>query len=297
MQELVFPDLPFFDKTKVDSCKEAEDYRPIFFEIYKHVGIICSLISCINKKSPGIKNISNAHYGLLTGLLNRCSRLMLANVSLSCNGKFGETTAILDRCIQESAINVRWLCKYEKENSFERFLISGLKSDIELEKNIKQKIKSRDGKILEIEKRMLESINRGIYLSGIDRKDFESFPRLPTFETRIKNLDYENDELPYTVIQRLGSHHVHGTWTSLLTHYLDEDNGELHPNDNLVSIHVNQFISVSLEVLEMLKDFINFITNENDISDYYLKELTKIREYLDSYRIEVRGNDFEEIKA
>ena len=134
-----------------------------------------------------------------------------------------------------------------------------------------------------------------IILSEIDRDAIESYPRLPTFETRIKNLHNENDELSYTVIQRLGSHHVHGTWTSLLTHYLDEKDGELFPKDNIVSIHVNQFISVSLEVLEMLKDYINFITTENSISDFYLSKLDKIRDFLDSYRIEVRGNDFNEI--
>lgn len=295
MIELEFPKLPIFMEAKIAACQKSQDFRPIFFEIYKHIGIVCSMISCINKNSPGIRILSNAHLGVVTGLLNRCSRLMLANAVISCEGKYGETTVILDRCIQESAINVRWLCKYEKEYSFERFIVSGLKSDLELEKNIKQKIEDRNGKILEIEKRMLESINQCIVLSEIDRDKIESYPRLPTFETRIKNIHNENDELAYTVIQRLGSHHIHGTWTSLLMHYLDEKDGELFPKDNIVSIHVNQFISVSLEVLEMLKDFINFIAIEKSISDFYLSELDKIRIFLDNYRIQVRGNDYNEL--
>jgi hypothetical protein len=297
MEELKFPKLPSFTNAKIEDCRKYDDFRPIFFEIYKHIGIVCSLISCIDNNSPGLKKLTRARHGVLVGLLNRCSRLMLANAVLSSEQKFGETTVIIDRCIQESATNVRWICRYENDSSFERFLISGLKNDLELEKNIKEKIKERNGKVLEIEKRMLESIDRGIHLSEIDRKDFDNYKRFPTFETRLKDIEHISEDLSHTVIQRLGSHHVHGTWTSLLTHYLDDNDGELNPRDNLVSIHVNQFISVSLEVLEMLKDYIRYISLIESISEYYLKELNKIRDLLDTYRMEIRGNDFDVIKA
>lgn len=295
MEELVFPNLPCFSKSKIEDCRNHEDFRPIFFEIYKHIAIVCSLISCIDRDSPGIKKLSKAKHGVLVGLLNRCSRLILANVVLSSEQKLGETTTIIDRCIQESAINVRWICKYENDNSFERFLINGLKKDLALEKNINEKIKERNGEVLEIEKRMLASIDRCINLAEIKRKDFDNYKRFPTFETRLNNLEHNNDDLSYIVTQRIGSHHVHGTWTSLLTHYLDEINGDFTARDNLVSIHVNQFISVSLEVLEMLKDYIKYISLKQSFSEDYLNELENIRDLLDTYRLEIRGKDFDVI--
>lgn len=297
MEELKLPEIPTFSKTKIENCRETNDFRPIFFEIYKDIGIVCSMISCIEKNSPGVCQISNANYGVLIGLINRCSRLMLANAVLSSEGKFGETTKIIDRCILETAINVRWICKYSKNNSFERFLVSSLRADLELEKNIQEKIDNRKGKILEIEKRMLESINRCIKLSEIDKDNISEFQRFPTFETRIQQIDDERDDLPYTVVQRIGSHHIHGTWTSLLTDYLEEEDGVLYPRDNKVSIHENQFISISLEILEMLKDFIIFISNEESLKNNYLSKFNERRKLLDSFRIEVLGNDFDELNT
>ena len=297
MEELKFPEIRTFSKSKINSCRQLKDFRPIFFEIYKHIGIICNLISCIDRKSPGLNKISKSHYGILIGLMNRCSRLMLANAILSSEGKFGETTTIIDRCILESAINVRWICKYSKEHSFERYLASSFKADLELEKNIQENIETREGKTLEIENRMLDSINRCINLSELNRNNFCDYPKFPTFETRIKQVHNENDNLSYTVVQRIGSHHIHGTWTSLLTHYLDEEDGEFYPRDHTVPIHVNQFVSISLEVLEMLKEFITFISNDGNLTNFYLTQIEDRRKFLDSFRIEILGNDFDEINA
>jgi hypothetical protein len=60
----------------------------------------------------------------------------------------------------------------------------------------------------------------------------------------IEGLGY--DRLFYVVGQRIGSHHVHGTWSSLLFHYLEEQEGEelfsFVPRGHDCSTHINQFM-------------------------------------------------------
>ena len=291
MKELEFPNIPVFENDIVEKCRQTKNYKPIFFKLYKHVGIICNLFSCIVADTDAVRGINQKHFEVLVGLLNRCSRLMLANTVLSHEGKFGETTAIIDRCIVESAINVIWLCKKNDNESFERYLADGLKSDIELESKVLENIKARDGKVLVIEERMIKSIDRCVNLSGLQKDKILQIQRLPNMATRFNDIGFGS--LAYTSIQRMGSHHVHGTWSSLLFHYLEEENGKLLPKDHPISTNVIQFINIPLVILDALENFINFIIIEEDIAEPYLYELNKVRKTFDVYRIEESGNDFE----
>lgn len=291
MKELEFPNIPVFENDTVEKCRQTKDYKPIFFELYKHVGIICYLFSCIVPDTNAVRNIHKQHFETLIGLLNRCSRLMLANTVLSHDGKFGETTAIIDRCIVESAINVIWLCKKNDNESFERYLADGLKSDLELESKVLENINARDGKVLVIEERMLNSIDRCVNLSGLQKDKIHQIRKFPNMVTRLDDIGFGS--LAYTSIQRMGSHHVHGTWSSLLFHYLKEENGKLLPQDHPISTDVIQFINIPLVILDALKNFIDFIIIDKEVGNPYVSELYKIREILDEYRIEEAGNDFE----
>ena len=74
--------------------------------------------------------------------------------------------------------------------------------------------------------------------------------------------------LEYVVGQRIGSHHVHGTWVSLLHHYLEEnETGTLVPRDHNCYTHVNQYVSVPLIVLDALSSFAEFVFPEGEERD------------------------------
>ena len=92
------PTPPKFTDEEMLACREFGDFCPILFEWYKFVGALCNFFASIQQDSPAVKSIEPLHYAGLIGSLNRCSRLMLANVALSHEGLFGETTAIIDRC-------------------------------------------------------------------------------------------------------------------------------------------------------------------------------------------------------
>ena len=110
MDQIEIPTPPSFTEEELTKCRKSGDFCPILYEWYKFVGALCSFVSCIQLASDSVSPIKPLYYSVLTGYLNRCSRLMLANVALSQNGLFGETTAIIDRCIFETATKITWLC-------------------------------------------------------------------------------------------------------------------------------------------------------------------------------------------
>jgi hypothetical protein len=149
----MFPDPPKFSQEEKKKWITEEDYAAYFFEWYKFVSSLALVMAFIKPDSPAYKNVTPLHYYVLIGLLNRCSRLMLANVALSHEGKFGESTSILDRCISESAIKIIWLCVNPSDAKFAQYLADGLKTEIEFKDHILSEVSKNDGKILPIERK------------------------------------------------------------------------------------------------------------------------------------------------
>lgn len=258
VKKMQIPDPPKFSNEQIMKCRDSGDFMPMLFEWYKFVGQLCIFGASIQSESPAIRDFSPVQYSVLTGLLNRCSRLMLANTALSHNGRFGETTALLDRCIFESCVKVMWLCRKGTEDAFNRYLADGLKTEVELSAELRANIVAREeGRILVIEQRMLKSIDRHMALAGMTADEISETKRLPNTAAMISDLGHQR--LMYVVGQRLGSHHVHGTWPSLLLHYLEEEDGSLVLRDHDCETHPNQFVMVPLLVLSAMADYFDFI--------------------------------------
>lgn len=286
------PSPPKFTEDDWKRCRESGDYCPMLFEWYKFVGALCSFFACISPDSPAVRAIPPLHYAVLIGLLNRCSRLMLANVALSHEGLFGETTALIDRCIFESCVKIAWLSQVDSDDRFTRFLADGLRTEVELKGKIKSNIEARGGEVLAIEKRMLSSIDRHIASARLSEDQIGGTKRLPDLAAMIDGLD--QDRLMYIVGQRIGSHHVHGTWPSLRMHYLEDDeSGMLRPRDHDCETHVNQYVFVPMVVLTAMNSFVHFIFDDEDDVTPMAGLLESIREEIAKVNKEVVGSDFE----
>ncbi len=268
---------------------------PILFEWYKFVAQMCIFYALIERDSPAVRDVPPIQYAVITGLLNRCARLMLSNIALSHNGRFGETTSLLDRCIFESCLKVEWLCYKRSEESFKRYLADGLKTEIELMAEIKGEIANREkGQTLNIEKRMLKSIKRHMDLAGLSEEEIKKIKKLPDTAAMIEELGYQR--LTYVVVQRIGSHHVHGTWSSLLLHYLEEkEGGKLVLKDHDCDTHPNQFVMLMFWVIKAMSAFIGFIfEDEEDIMSMH-KLLESIREEIQKINSEMSEGDFDAV--
>jgi hypothetical protein len=220
---------------------------------------------------------------------------MLSNVALSHEGLFGETTAIIDRCIFESCVKVCWLCQGSATDGFERFIAEGLQTELELKEKIEKAVTSRAGQVLAIENRMLRSIDRYIESSGMSVADITAAKKLPDMAAMIDSLGH--DRLMYVVGQRLGSHHIHGTWPSLRMHYLEEtDDGMPRPRDHDCSTHVNQYVFVPLFVLDAMGQFVRFVFLSPEEAMPVVQLVESVRHEIEKINFEVVGSDFEKLQ-
>ena len=293
--EYELPNPPSFSYIEMLKARSTGEFEPVFFEWYKFVGNLAHLAMVISPDSEGFRQDSPRNISVLTGLINRCCRLMLANIALSHQGKFGETTLIVDRCIFESAVKISWLCNDPKQERFDRFVNDGLRADVEFKQQIEENIAQR-GQVLLIEKRMLNSINKYLELSETTEESVNQSKRMPKFNQLMDKIG--RDELQYLVRQKLGSHHVHGTWSSLLTHYLepDETGKQLVLRDHDCPTDTNQYVATIEAVLQAVTDYVSyaFPTGKNRtpfinlFSGTYeeimtlFEEASKIRDHLQS---------------
>jgi hypothetical protein len=257
---LPFLPAPEFTEQQLQRAKDTGDYSSILFEWYKFVGSLANFVTHIERASPAFRFMPPRTYYVLVGLLNRCSRLMLSNVALSHEGKFGETTSIVDRCIFESALKLTYLSQRPDDENIVRFLADGLKPELELLKHINENIAQRGGNTLPIEARMLTSIRNHFAAARLTEAEIASAKSFPNVASLVESIGY--DRLHYVVAQRIGSHHVHGTWTSLLAHYLERhsEHGEHHyrPRGHDCATHINQFMFVSSTVLRALIAYVRY---------------------------------------
>jgi len=263
----VMPSPPFFSEEDMARFRDKKNYVPVLFEWYKFVGSLAVVLAHIKRNSPAFRNVPARHYHVLVGLLNRCSRLMLANVALSHEGRFGETTAIVDRCIFESGAKLIWLCEDSAEEKFVRYLADGLKTELEFKAQILENIKGRNNVPLPIETRMLESISNSITAAGLTDEEVSKSRKLPDMASILTAIGFKR--LIYTVAQRIGSHHVHGTWPSLLFHYLDEEkNYEFIPRGHDTQTHINQFMFVPRVVLTAMQSYANYVLQPQEAQTF-----------------------------
>jgi hypothetical protein len=259
----VIPKSPVFSDEEYQRCINSDDYRPIMFEWYKHAGELCLTFANLKRSSPAIReSIEPKHYGILIGLLHRCFKLVLSNTALTAEGDFGESTSILDRCIFESSIKLIWLCESDIENRFERFIVTGLKTEIEKREQTLKKVSERGGAILVIEKRMLDSVDDCLREAGFDETSIKNIPELPDLAAMIDSVGYPR--MHYTAGQRVSSHFIHGTWVGLRHHYLDLSESGEYTLKSYIPQHVNQYMYQIDVMFEAIKSFVSFVTNHGE---------------------------------
>jgi hypothetical protein len=291
--EDILPTAPTFSVEDMERCRRTGDYNPVLFEWYKFVASLAFLVTNIKRQSPAFRPMPPRHYHVLIGLLNRCARLMLSNVALSHEGKFGETTAIVDRCIFESALKVVWLCEQPSEERFTRFLADGLKTELEFKQEIEANIETRGGKVLPIEQRMLRSIANHIAAAGLTPDEIVAAKKLPDVASMMSSLGFTR--IHYVIAQKIGSHHVHGSWPSLLFHYLEEESEEeafaFAPRGHDCETNRNQYMFVSGVVLQAMASYVRYAFNENKDAETFgsLFDTTE-QEIMKVYRDAVGGD-------
>ena len=105
--------------------------------------------------------------------------------------------------------------------------------------------------------------------------------------------DIGHDRLAYIVGQKIGSHHVHGTWVSLWFHYLEEEDGIVHPRDHNCPTHINQYAYVPLVVLDSIAAYVRYVCIESEDAKGMSKLIEAVSEEIQYIFQKVIGSDNE----
>lgn len=139
---------------------------------------------------------------------------------------------------------------------------------------------------------MLTSINNYFCKSELTEEQILGSKKLPDLASMINVIG--KDRLAYVVGQRIGSHHVHGTWVSLWYHYLEQhDDGVIHLRDHNCETHINQYAYVSLVVLDAIKAFAEYVCKDSDDIERMTRLIIAVSEKIQDVYQEVVGTDFD----
>jgi hypothetical protein len=251
----LIPDYPHFDAATWSECAASNGLGFVLFEWYRWVGNLATVTAFIEPESPDFAEISAREYHLLSGLLARCSRLMLSTIALTHNREFGEAAAIIHRSLTETAVKIMWVCGADPEERSRLMIASGLQPELEFEAQIYSNIDNRGGEKLALEERMLTSIENNFKAAGLSRNEVSASKRLPNLAVMFESIGWSR--LQYVVLQRLGSHAVHGNWPSLLMDYLEDvsEGTKFRPRGHAVDAHPNLYMTGAKLVLEAISSY------------------------------------------
>lgn len=258
------PEPPKFSPEDFERARRDRDPRPLLFEWYKWTGLVANRVASISPDSPSYRNLPAIEIAVLRGLLNRCARLMVAILQLAARRKHAEAIRVLSRCISESAVVARWLCTSGSGQPFGSYLAKGLDAELRLKSDIERNIAERDDTVLKVEKRMLAAIAQLCALAGMSEDNVRAAKSLPNFASLLR--DVGHPDLSYTVLQRQGSHAVHGTWPDLIFHYLDVEGGKFNITDNNVEPEGGDFLAVPILVLEAVAEIAAFTLSDQELA-------------------------------
>ena len=214
----------------LEKCRAKGQFGALLFDLYKESGGLVCVASAADIGHHGDALRLERNQAIAAGLLVRISKLMASVVKLSSDIEHGETVQALNRCIIESVVNVRYLLLKDSDEVYNRFVKNGLRPEREFYDIIHQEIEQRGGQRLTIEVGMLKSITDKCKASGvtIEEVDLKAGSWGGSLRDRVETL--ESGKGAYTILQRIPSHAIHGTWMDLLSNHLlpQEDRFDLN---------------------------------------------------------------------
>lgn len=201
--------------------EKGSNISKVAFELYKETAVVLALCSDLYENYGLEAGVLNREQAVATGYIVRMSKFMGSVMALLTDRvkEHGEVILALNRCIIESAMRLRFFSEKATKQDVDDFIKSSLEAERDSYNLIQNNIKEA-GKILPIEKRMLDSMDQLFKDSGIDDiKDLDSMPKRKTYKKILKSLEMESG---YPFFQGILSHSIHGTWVDLYKHHLEK---------------------------------------------------------------------------
>ena len=119
---------------------------------------------------------------------------------------------------------------------------------------------------MEIETRMLESIDKIVHFSELTREQIVSTPKMLHVADLVSRVGMER--LQYVVSQRMGSHHTHGTFTSLFTNYVtvsEHSNSDPQIYERISKVEHFQLLGPCFNVIPAAQVYVHSVLGANGV--------------------------------
>lgn len=267
---------PRVDVKPIYDCKTLHDSGGIAFELYKEATKVVAFTAHLLDEVTAAQGGFTRNQAICAGFMVKISKFMLAVVQLSTGDDRGEVVLALNRILLESAVNLEFLVRSPDGKYFDQFVDFSLGPERELYEQIQANIGARDGEVLPIEKRLLNSINHtcatsGVKIEAVQRKHRDWGENV---RERLKALGKES----LYGVYRTSSHAVHGSWPDLLTGHLkyDERTKLFEPEPKWTRVGSRLLSPIALLILDAVDPYLEKFfprSAERDLLQERIKDL------------------------
>jgi hypothetical protein len=245
------------DPITVRAFNHEEDYTGLSVELLIETGsYVCIAASIL--PPPTIH--WNRHEAVLVGHLVRLYKLLSALLDQTCQHR-RETSFVFARLAFECIVNTLFLIKNDREEVTDSYIEYSMRHEKRLRDQIRHNISKRGGEILQIEERMLRSIEASAKNSGVDLDQIN-----PPKNWGGKNIFEKATEVgleeAYLGAFAGPSHSVHGNWQDLLEYHLDVEGDEFGPDLTWHRPRPQLLTTLSLLTIRTLETFFSSIVGK-----------------------------------
>jgi Family of unknown function (DUF5677) len=248
---------PAVDVKPVHNCKTLHESGGIAFELYKEACRVVVFAAHLTDDTAAAHGGFARNQAICAGLMVKISKFMVTVIQLSTGDDRGEVVLALNRIIFESAVSLEFLVRSKDGKYFDQFVDFSLGPERELHDQIEANIIARNGEVLDIEKRLLNSISRLCDASGMRIEEVQRNHRDwgENVRERLKALGKES---LYATVYRMPSHAVHGSWPDLLLGHLayDEKNKVFQPETKWTRVGSRLLAPIACLVLEAVDPYL-----------------------------------------
>jgi len=260
-------------------------FSAITFELFKEVGCIAVIGSNIFVANERTEFPFERNQAICAGYLVRIFKLIMAVCRLVSTGEAAEVNLQLLRSVFESATNLRFLLLKNDKHLFDQFVSTSLGPERELYDLVQTNSKKRGGKLLPIEKRILDQVQEACEKSGVRIEAVSSKYQKWGGSLRDK-LEALKVEGRYAVAQRFPSHSVHGDWIDLVTFHLKCEGNHFGIQSSFWPNTPSLYLPASVFVLEAAEDYLHFyFANSTEVRIVFerIKDLRARLKLVDDY--------------
>ena len=286
---LLFREPPSFSQEDIDSYKRTDNWLPYLVKWFDYIRTENIIFSSIIYDCDVIVIKNQLHYMLITGSMRRIDQLLNAYIIQYNSQKYDVALDVLYRCAWEAICRTIWIISKNTEERFEYYICTSVKSDLDLKYIVEKNIKKRNGNSVEIEERILRSINKVINATGFSDEHFQRKYKYISFKDILADIyDVRNGQV-YNMYC-LSSHAIHNTFSEIYMHHIVDNNNVLSLKNGYKSDPSSQIPVLSHCLLKLLLAFVNWSFKDDfktDIIDI-LEGMTS--EYIEYVKKSLEGD-------